>query len=204
MDKDDLFKACRDNDTMAVERLLARADVDINAPDDKGWTPLLMATHYERDDIVKLLLSAGADVEACDSRGRTALLIATHYARGSIVNRLLEAGSNIQALDNDTRGALHHAAHSGDARLVQLFIDKGIDLNAPDSLDMTPIAVAICSAKFDAARLLAASGADLSRGMTRFASDTVRRELETIAQCSDLKRRSTRASEASDESVVGL
>jgi len=36
-------------------------NVDINHPDDYGWTPLHLAVQTQRTDVVKLLLIKGAD-----------------------------------------------------------------------------------------------------------------------------------------------
>ncbi len=61
--------ACR-NDT--VRWLLSR-NVNPNAKDQSGVTPLMLAAFFAYPEIVRLLIEHGADVNAMDQEGRTAL-----------------------------------------------------------------------------------------------------------------------------------
>jgi RNA polymerase primary sigma factor len=49
---------------------------DLNARDEKGLTPLMLAAHRNKASICRLLLDAGADPESLDPVGRNALAIA--------------------------------------------------------------------------------------------------------------------------------
>lgn len=49
---------------------------DLNARDDKGLTPLMLAAHRNKAIICRLLLDAGADRQSLDPLGRNALAIA--------------------------------------------------------------------------------------------------------------------------------
>lgn len=67
------------NDVMALLRLLADRigdDIDINARDRKGRTPLMRAVRAERIDVVQFLLAEGAAIDLQDRDGRTALQFA--------------------------------------------------------------------------------------------------------------------------------
>ena len=48
-------------------------DLDIDAPDNYGWTPLFNAAANGRIEMLQYLLKSGADLKAVSSRGRTAL-----------------------------------------------------------------------------------------------------------------------------------
>lgn len=72
----------------AVQIHIDRGD-DLNARDDKGQTPLMLAAARNNSSVCKLLLGAGADVDLVDPNGRSALAIA--QAAGA-----LEATSVIQ------------------------------------------------------------------------------------------------------------
>jgi hypothetical protein len=55
---------------------LIEAGADVNAKDDEGLTPLMIAAHYSTPEMVTLLIDAGADVNAKDDDGQTPLMYA--------------------------------------------------------------------------------------------------------------------------------
>lgn len=59
----------------AVRLHVHRGD-DLNARDDKGFTPLMLAAARNKASICRLLLDAGADARMLDPTGRNALAIA--------------------------------------------------------------------------------------------------------------------------------
>ena len=59
----------------SVKLHIERGD-DLNARDDKGLTPLMLAAHRNKASICRLLLDAGADRKSLDPLGRNALAIA--------------------------------------------------------------------------------------------------------------------------------
>lgn len=80
---------------------------DVSSQDEKGCTPLHLASHHGRDESVSCLLEAGAAINVCDNAGRTPL---HHCAFSSRVVRehsrsamalLIEKGASLSALDHD-------------------------------------------------------------------------------------------------------
>ena len=71
------------------------AGADVNAKDDKEWTPLHDAAIYGRKEILELLISEGADVNAKDDARGTPL----HYAGGSkeVAELLIANGADVNA-----------------------------------------------------------------------------------------------------------
>jgi ankyrin repeat protein len=67
-----LIRAIRSNSTGDVTSLIERG-ANVNAKDEEGATPLMIAAGMGRVEMVKLLLSKGADVNARDNSGVTAL-----------------------------------------------------------------------------------------------------------------------------------
>jgi len=87
-----------------VVTLLIEAGADVNAVDDRGMTPLMAATLYERDrQNLILLLEAGADVNAVFEDGSTALHSAATKTPANVF-LLLAAGADgtIKTNDGDT------------------------------------------------------------------------------------------------------
>ncbi|KAK4197902.1 hypothetical protein QBC40DRAFT_99019 [Triangularia verruculosa] len=97
--------------------LLHHSQVDVNAYDKSGNTPLMaFITHIsdDQDDKSKTLLAIletlirakGSKIEARNRRGETALLVAARLGRKIALTTLLEHGANVHARDVDGRGVL--------------------------------------------------------------------------------------------------
>ena len=72
-------------------RLHIRRGEDINAIDDKGRSPLLIAASKGHIDTCRILLSAGADPFATDSQGKDAIEIAKAVGRNDVVSLIQES-----------------------------------------------------------------------------------------------------------------
>jgi hypothetical protein len=65
------------NDPHLALKLLYRCDSDVNAPNDKHFTPLMVASKYGRTDLVRVLFQdARVDLSVRDVRGLTAVELA--------------------------------------------------------------------------------------------------------------------------------
>ena len=97
---DDFFKAVKEGDLNAVNRLLA-SGVSVNARGDDGYTPLHFAALYGHQQIVKLLISKGAKVNAKSSKGLTPLHGAAGAGHRYIVELLISKGADVNARKKD-------------------------------------------------------------------------------------------------------
>jgi hypothetical protein len=68
-----LWQIAKLGDVNQLERALARG-ADVNACNNLGLTPLMMAAYHGQTDMVKALVEHGADVKAVDNGGLTAML----------------------------------------------------------------------------------------------------------------------------------
>jgi ankyrin repeat protein len=61
-----------------------------------GWSPLYLAAHYGRIDVVKVLIQKGADLGALseNGEGNTPLMSAVAGGGLAVVNELLASGAN--------------------------------------------------------------------------------------------------------------
>lgn len=105
---------------------------DVNAKDDFGNTPLMVAAFWNELRSTKILIEAGADVNLQDSFGSSAVDDAAAYGNLEIVKELVRAGANVNVLNNFRVNPLHSAAVRGHTEVVKYLIKLGIDINNID------------------------------------------------------------------------
>ncbi len=90
-----LLEAARFSKFNTIEALILNG-ANVNVVDDKGNTPLILASLYNNDPrIIELLISKGANINAIDSEGETALIKASQKSNFPlIVDALLRNGAN--------------------------------------------------------------------------------------------------------------
>ncbi|CAG0911253.1 unnamed protein product, partial [Cyprideis torosa] len=81
--------------------VLIENGAEVNARDDDGWTPLLLATRRGHHFIVHLLLAHGADLNIRDCDKQTPLHLASRRGHHSIVHLLLAHGADLNIRDCD-------------------------------------------------------------------------------------------------------
>lgn len=131
---------------------LLDAGADLEAKDDRGATPLMVAVGHGAVDLVHFLLERGADPHAETEFGDTPLREAVETGHVEIASTLLEAG----ALPLDV---LAPAAASGDEPMLELLLRRGADPNAASDLAEAPLFAAARYGKSAAVGLLIQAGA---------------------------------------------
>ena len=89
-----LFRATREGNTDMVRSLTSARDVDVNATDETGSTPLLEAARFGHEDICRILIASGANLKAKDKNGKTALQLAIQGDHDDVVRVLKQAGAS--------------------------------------------------------------------------------------------------------------
>ena len=74
----DFFQAIRNGNVELVKSILNTDQSLASRADQRGFTPLVMATYSDQLEIVKLILEAGADVNLKVGRGNRALMGGLH------------------------------------------------------------------------------------------------------------------------------
>ena len=82
---------------------------DINAPDEDGRSPLLLATLHGDWETVRRLLNAGAGIDAADAHGTTPLMAAAMHGSVEFLRAFAERSASADAADAQGRAALHYA-----------------------------------------------------------------------------------------------
>lgn len=83
-----LWQIAKLGDVDQLERALARG-ADVNARNNLGLTPLMMAAYHGQTDMVKALVEHGADVNSVDNRGLRAAMLAKDSGNAKILRTLV-------------------------------------------------------------------------------------------------------------------
>jgi ankyrin repeat protein len=92
---DALFRAAAAGNADTVRSLLASQNVDVNAVDEHGNTPLIEAARFGHDEVVTALLIAKANVNARNDEGKTALMLAAEGGHDETVRVLTQAAAGL-------------------------------------------------------------------------------------------------------------
>ncbi|XP_074647656.1 uncharacterized protein LOC141903439 [Tubulanus polymorphus] len=109
--------------------LLLESIDDVECPDKKGRTPLILACEVGcSKESVQLLLDHGARINAVDKDLKTALISASAAGHMDLVDLLIESRADIDARDSKSMTAAHHAAGRNRAYVIHELVEAGADL----------------------------------------------------------------------------
>lgn len=92
---------------------LANKGANPNIADNRGVTPLMLASSLGFFEGVDALIKAGARVDEANEAGETPLITAVHRRDTQMMRVLLEAGANPDRSDNSGRSAREYAQLEG-------------------------------------------------------------------------------------------
>ncbi|UKZ61704.1 uncharacterized protein TrAtP1_002961 [Trichoderma atroviride] len=129
--------------------------LDINANDEYGQTPLLIAIYKADWKAAILLLEMGADVNADKRSGYTTVLGAVTGENEDILLKLLRKGANVNDADEDGYSALHLAINNQNQRIVHALLDSKADIDAVVSgRNYTPLHIAVRQGQIEIVQIL--------------------------------------------------
>jgi uncharacterized protein len=117
----------------AVQAAITSPDIDVNAADPDGSTPLLWATYTVDHELVRALLKKGAKAKVTNNFGSSPLTEAVKLGDTELVRMLLEAGADPDSANQDGQTALMLASHVGSLPIAELLIRRGAKVNAVES-----------------------------------------------------------------------
>ena len=96
----------------------------VNVKDSRGFTPLIFATYFDKEDIAKSLIEHNAPIDAKDKSGNTALIGVCFKGYEKLAKRLIDNGSNINAQNNMGTTPLIFATMYNKESIIKLLLDK--------------------------------------------------------------------------------
>jgi ankyrin repeat protein len=118
------------NQQAALQTLLDKG-ANPGVKDKRGFTPLVMAAHYAKPDIVSLLLDRTPPEEQ-NAAKKSLLFTAAAAGRDDNVRLLLEKGAEVNAQAENGLTPLMVAAIAGRKDTVKLLLEHGADAGARD------------------------------------------------------------------------
>ncbi|XP_054619390.1 histone-lysine N-methyltransferase EHMT2-like isoform X1 [Dunckerocampus dactyliophorus] len=125
-----------------VSMLLETGQVDVNAQDNGGWTPIIWAAEHKHVEVIKVLLNRGADVAINDKELNVCLHWAAYAGNVDIAEMVLNAGCSLAAVNLHGDTPLHIAAREGYLECVTLFLSRGADIDTMNREGDTPLTLA--------------------------------------------------------------
>lgn len=124
-----LFDAIDSGSEEKVTNLLD-AGADIEARNERHYTPLILAAQYNAVAIARALIQKGANIDSHDNARRvpTPLVLASLVGSSEIVKLLIDAGADINKIVGGVN-ALNHALTRDpfNHKVIELLLDAGID-----------------------------------------------------------------------------
>ncbi|KAM7384522.1 hypothetical protein PAMA_011737 [Pampus argenteus] len=125
-----------------VTMLLETGQVDVNAQDSGGWTPIIWAAEHKHVDVIKSLLNRGADVTINDKELNVCLHWAAYAGNVDIAELVLNSGCSLASVNMHGDTPLHIAAREGYLECVTLFLSRGADIDIMNREGDTPLTLA--------------------------------------------------------------
>ncbi|HTV52414.1 MAG TPA: ankyrin repeat domain-containing protein [Steroidobacteraceae bacterium] len=125
-----LVDLIRDGNREAVLAAITSPDIDVNAADPDGSTPLLWATYKVDHEMVRALLKKGAKANITNHFGSSPLQEAVKLGDVDLTRMLLEAGADADSPNQDGETALMLASSIGSVPIVQMLFGHGAHVNA--------------------------------------------------------------------------
>lgn len=129
-----LYVALRAESFETVQALWAHPELDVNALNDAGETPLMMAALRGSEEWTKKLLARGAQVHKA---GWSPVHYAATGPQPAVLRVLLDAGAPIDARSPNGTTPLMMAARYGSEASVDLLLARGADVRARNDAGAT-------------------------------------------------------------------
>jgi ankyrin repeat protein len=103
-----------------AQNILIELGADINAPNIKNETPLIVATKYSRNITLSKLLFEKAKIDLKDIKGNTALIWSIKKKDEEIALKLISSGANVDIINDENKNAHAYAQDEALQKVLEL------------------------------------------------------------------------------------
>lgn len=144
-----------------IEAIASAPSTKVDATDNSGVTPALLAARYGSIEVLDILERHGADLETHDDDGLTLLMTAVAHRKTDMARHLLEKGFDVDERLEAGGTALFIAIRSRFPEMVSLLIEHGASVSG-NELANDPIIFAAALGSVDVVKLLIDAGANVN------------------------------------------
>ena len=156
------YIACALDQYKELEKILKEdKNIDINAPDERGFSGLHYACRNGSLDIAKLLLDYNAHLDTKTKDDETPFLFACQESRFEVTKFLVSKECDINATSENGKTGLHYACLNGSLDIVKLLVDNKANLDAKTKSSVTPLMLACIAGNLEIVKCLVAGGCDI-------------------------------------------
>ncbi|KJD33679.1 ankyrin [Tamlana nanhaiensis] len=139
-DKNNFFSAIQSGNIPAIYQLLQRNPDLVDAKDNREFTPLILASYFDKEDIVKVLVEKNANLNDTDASGNTALIGVSFKGSVNLVNYLIAQGADVNAKNSNGATALIFAAMYNQYDVVKILLKNKANKTIVDNDGKTALA----------------------------------------------------------------
>lgn len=111
----------------------------LNSKDDRGSTPLILATYYGHAGIARFLLDSGVKLEDKDGSGNTALLGVSFKGHVEMVKELIARGADVNTQNATGATSLMYAVSTNKEEVVKVLLGNKVDVTKKDARGFTAL-----------------------------------------------------------------
>lgn len=159
--QESIFDACTDGDYETVENILGENSTWVDSTISGTASPLIIASYYGNDSIVRLLLDNNADINYQIPNSGNSLQYALFRNNLSTIQLLIDKGIDVNNSGRNKQTALHMALSRRAYKICDALIAANCDINAQDANGNTALHYSIENNLDSISKVLIDAGADL-------------------------------------------
>ena len=109
-------------DLEGIQKLIESNPEIVNTPDERGFTPLILATYLNKMEVAELFINHGAQINAQDASGNTALMGVCFKGYPELAKMLLDNGADATIKNHKGDTAISFARTHGHDAIEQLMV----------------------------------------------------------------------------------